>query len=170
MKPSQKVFVAIGTIAVVGLAVVGGKVLYSGDSLASDGSGMSSSSSSSTQSSVPTSSAPSTSGTSGSTASSGSYKDGTYTATQSYFVPHGGSNSVKVTLTVANGKISAVTTNDQYTDGESSFYVNSFESSVSSDASGQSLGDYSPSRIGGASLTTEAFAQAVDTIRTQAAA
>ncbi len=197
METSQKVLVAIGTIAIVGIAAVGGKYLYSGD-----GTGTVHSSSSSTSgSSAPIASAPATtaaptsvgngtpsapssaaapapaptptptptpSGTS--TASTSGYKDGQYTASQDYYVPGGDTNTVSVTLTVANGKISSVTANDQYGNGVSAYYVSSFESAVSGDAAGQSLSDYSPSRIGGASLTTEAFAQAIDTIRSQAAA
>ena len=49
-------------------------------------------------------------------------------------------------------------------------YISGFESSVNSSASGQSLATYSPSRIGGASLTTAAFDDALDTIRSQAMA
>lgn len=98
------------------------------------------------------------------------YKDGTYTNTVSYNVPHGASNSIAVTLVVSGGKISSVKTNSNYSDGQSSYYISSFESSVSSDASGQPLSSYSPSQIGGASLTTYAFSNAIDNIRSQAAA
>ena len=171
METPQKIFVAIGTVAVVGLALVGGKVLFGGDTAATQGPTKSSSSSVAPSTSATTQSTNQSTGSTNAASSTASgYKDGQYTATQSYYVPHGVSNSVAVTLTIANGKISAVKTDDQYTDGESSMYVSGFESEVSSDASGQSLSSYSPSRIGGASLTTEAFAQALDTIRSQAAA
>lgn len=69
-----------------------------------------------------------------------------------------------------NGKITAVTTKNSYSDHESGRYVDSFESSFSSDATGESLASYSPSRIGGASLTTHAFADVLDQIRSDAAA
>jgi hypothetical protein len=85
-------------------------------------------------------------------------------------VPHGGSNSVSATLTISGGKITAVTTNDNYTDNESAMYVDSFESNVSSATVGTSLADASFSRIGGASLTTEGFNRVLDTIRSQATA
>lgn len=71
---------------------------------------------------------------------------------------------------INSDKISSVTTSDNYTDRESGMYVSSFEGSVSSDATGQSIGSYSPSRIGGASLTTSAFNEAITNIATQAKA
>lgn len=178
METKQKIFVTIGTAAVVAAAIFGGATLFSGSSNTNAGTASSSSTVAGSQSMTSTrgttnssstdttASSTSTSTTSG----SGSYKDGTYTKTVSYYVPHGGSNSIKVTLVVSGGNITSVTTNDSYTDGESGIYISSFESSVNSDASGQSLASYSPSRIGGASLTTEAFAEAISGIRTDAAA
>jgi hypothetical protein len=77
---------------------------------------------------------------------------------------------MSATMTVANGRITAIKTNDTYADGESAMYVDSFDSSVSSSAVGTSLANASFSRIGGASLTTSAFDTVLDTIRTQAAA
>lgn len=153
----------------VAVAIFGGASLFNGSSNTGNTPASSARKSSSISSSS-TSTDATASGTSSSAASSGSYKDGTYTKTISYYVPHGGSNSIKVTLTVSGGNITSVTTNDSYTDGESQMYISSFESSVSSDASGQSLASYGPSRIGGASLTTEAFAEAISGIRSDATA
>ena len=96
-------------------------------------------------------------------------KDGTYTATATYYVPHG-SNTISATVTVSGGNITSVTANDNYTDGESAMYIDSFESSLSSKAVGMSLASASFSRIGGASLTTEGFNSVLDQIRTQATA
>jgi len=164
MEPKQKVFVTIGTVAVIAAASIGGLALFKSPETSSALSTTSSQ----------TSSSPSTSSTSPSTTSSssstGTYKDGNYTNTVSYNVPHGGSNSIAVTLVVSGGKITSVKTNNNYSDGQSSYYISSFESSVSSDASGQSISSYSPSQIGGASLTTYAFSNVLDNIRSQAAA
>ena len=107
---------------------------------------------------------------SGDSSSATSYKDGTYTASSSYNVPHGGQNSIKATITISGGKITAASATNSYTDRESAMYIDSFNSYVNSDATGQSLAGYSPSRIGGASLTTYAFSNAIDTIRAQAKA
>lgn len=166
METKQKIFVTIGTAAVVAAAIFGGATLYSGSAK----TGAQSASYSSISSVASSNSSSSTLDTSSSATSTGSYKDGTYTKTISYYVPHGGSNSVKVTLTVSGGTITSVSADDTYTDRESGMYISSFESEVSSDAKGQSLASYSPSRIGGASLTTEAFAEAISGIRSDAAA
>jgi len=160
-----------GSIALIAAAGVGGYVIFKPASAQTTPTVATSSlSQSSTQSSSDTSSATlgSSSTASTTTNSSASYKDGTYTSSTSYQVPHGNTNSIKVTVVVSGGKITSVKTDDSYSDGESERYVSAFESSVSSDANGQSLASYSPSRIGGASLTTEAFANTIETIRSQA--
>ena len=95
------------------------------------------------------------------------YKDGIYVASSDYFVPSG-SNSISATVTIKNGKIAAVNTSDNYSDYTSSYYVDSFKSSVSGEIVGQSLDGLSPSRVGGASLTTYAFDNVLDTIRSKA--
>lgn len=169
MDTRNKVFVVVGTVAILAAAGVGGLVLFSQSDSPNSANGMMSSQSSNSSMSNPSPSA--TTGTqSNSSNTSTGYKDGTYSSMVNYMVPHGGQNSVKATVTISSGKISSVSTNDNYTDNESSFYIQSFESSVSSDATGQSIGDYSPSQIGGASLTTAAFARAIDDIVSQAKA
>lgn len=164
MESKQKIFVTIGTVAVIAAASIGGLALFKSPetSTAQSTVGQMTSVTPTTTQSTASSSSPAT-------ASSGTYRDGTYTNTVNYRVPHGASNSIAVTLVVSGGKITSVKTTDNYSDGESSFYISDFESSVSSDAAGQSLSSYSPSRIGGASLTTYAFSNAIDSIRTQAA-
>lgn len=166
METKQKIFVALGTLAVVGVAVFGGKMLLTGDSVTSASAPVTPTQSQSVSTVTPSATTNNTS--SQPSASTSQYKDGQYTATQSYNVPHGAVNSLTVTLTLSGGKISAVTTNNDYSDRESQMYVSSFEDSLSASAVGQSLSGYSPSRIGGASLTTEAFYQALSTVKTKA--
>lgn len=158
MENSQKIFVAIGTVAIVGLAAFGGKLLLTGGGAASSGAPVVASNTSTQLVGQPSASNAAT-----------TYKNGQYTATQGYYVPHGGSNSVVVTLTVNNGSITAVNTVNQSNDRESQLYINDFENAVKANADGQALNSYAPSRIGGASLTTEAFAQALNAIKTEAA-
>jgi uncharacterized protein with FMN-binding domain len=166
MDTKRKFFVVIGTVAVLGAAVAGGSALFfSGNEPATSGIA---SNNSSTQSS--SSSSGSTATTTPSTNSSQTYKDGTYTANTTYGVPHGGENSITTELTIKNGKITAVKASDNYTDYESQQYVDSFEQALSSAVVGQSLADVSPSYIGGASLTTVAFDETLDTIRNDAQA
>jgi uncharacterized protein with FMN-binding domain len=111
-----------------------------------------------------TSSTPSTSAT----VSNATYKDGTYNASATYSVPREYTNSIKVTLTVKDGKITNVTTNSQTDDRESEAYISDFESSVSSAVVGKSLANLSANRIGGASLTTEGFNEALQQIQSNA--
>jgi len=111
---------------------------------------------------VPTATTPSTTTT-------GGYKDGTYTASANYSVPHGQQNTINVTLTVAGGVITAVSTTNTYSDNESGMYVDSFKSGLSAKVVGTSISGASFSRIGGASLTTAGFQTALDTIIKNAA-
>ncbi len=165
MEPKQKVFIIIGSIAVLAAAAIGGAVLLQGSGNNQPSQAMSSTTSTAVTPSAATTSnaAPATTATTPS-----AYKDGTYTSAFSYMVPHGVRNSINVSLTVSGGIITDVKTDNSYSDRESSMYVGGFESAVSSDAKNQLLADYNPSRIGGASLTTEAFAGAVNAIRSQA--
>lgn len=176
MDTANKVFVTIGAIALVATAGVGGYLLFA----TRDTTSATSNNSVSSQSQVSSNTTPTTStGTSTSTntntsstatTASSSYKDGVYTASTNYSVPHGESNSLSATIVVSGGKITDVKVSNNYTDRESGMYIDSFNSSVNSDASGQSLANYSPSRIGGASLTTWAFSDVISTIRSQATA
>lgn len=171
MKPQDKVFLVIGSIAIIGAATAGGLALFVGGS---DASGTTTPTTSQTSNSASTSTNNSSTGSTrsgtSSTSSSTNYKDGTYTATAYYMVPRGDSNSVKTTLTIAGGRITAVSTTNNTQDNESAMYISSFKQYVESEVVGQSLNGYYGSRIGGASLTTEGFNQTLDTIRNDAAA
>jgi uncharacterized protein with FMN-binding domain len=167
MKPTQKLFTVIGSVAVVAAAGWTGYALFATPNTSSNVAtqAATSSNSSATDTTVSQNETTSTTTSSGAT---GSYKDGTYTASTSYMVPHGGQNSLSATITVAGGSITAVTVNDNYSDRESGMYVSDFESAISSSVKGQSLANVSVSRVGGASLTSEAFNSVLDTIRSDA--
>ncbi len=102
-------------------------------------------------------------------ANTSGYKDGTYSASGNYSVPRG-NNSIQVSLTVKNGVVSSVKTSHNYNDRESGMYIDSFDSRIESAVVGKSLGDISLSRVGGASLTTYGFEDALSTIANQAKA
>jgi uncharacterized protein with FMN-binding domain len=105
-----------------------------------------------------------------STASTSGYKDGTYTATASYYVPHG-QNNISVTIVIKEGVVSSVTPTHDYQDHESQMYVSSFDDYISGKVVGKNISTLtSLSRVGGASLTTEGFDQAIQTIAAQAKA
>lgn len=94
------------------------------------------------------------------------YKDGTYKTQSSYRTP-GGTYQMQVTMTVANDKIS--TANVVFDSrGANDSYSSSFSKAYQSKVVGQSLSTVKPSRVGGASLTTNAFNNAISSIRTQA--
>jgi len=176
MDTRNKIFLAVGAVAIVAAAAIGAvKIIGNeGDSAtASTQSTVSSSTSSTPTSSDSTSSTSSTAtdSTSQSTTSTSSsgYADGDYTAKASYYVPHG-SNSISVKLTIKDGKVTAVTTDDTYSDHESAYYIDSFNSEIKGVVVGQSLDSLSLSRVGGASLTTEGFNQALDSIISSAKA
>jgi uncharacterized protein with FMN-binding domain len=103
------------------------------------------------------------------TASSG-YKDGSYSASAVYSVPKGFSNDITVTVSVENGVIASVSSKHSYEDRESGDYVDWFDAAIDEYVVGKSLGDVSLSRVGGASLTTYGFEDALATIANQAKA
>lgn len=100
---------------------------------------------------------------------SNTYKDGTYNATSSYYVP-GGQNSLAVTLTIAGDKITAVKTSSTVDSYESQRYVDRFNSSISSAVVGKALANAYQGRVGGASLTTSAFDDTLQTVMNNAKA
>ena len=114
-----------------------------------------------------TSGTPAASANSGSPASSASYKDGTYSADASYFVPHS-SESISVTLSVAGGTVKSVSIQQNPDNGESAAYQAAFRDSYQAYVVGKKLSDIQLSRVSGASLTSEGFNQALDQIRSQA--
>ena len=170
MDTKNKIFVVIGSVALITAAGYGAVTLLSGgDRPSYVATNSVSTTNSSTASNTQTTNTTATT-SSGDSSTATSYKDGTYTASSSYNVPHGGQNSIKATITISGGKITAASATNSYTDRESGMYIDSFNIYVNSDATGQSLAGYSPNRIGGASLTTYAFSNAIDTIRAQAKA
>lgn len=168
MKPQDKILLSIGTVAVLAIAsVVGYELFATGDSQSTKSTATAQTQQSSAQTTPAT---PTTDTTNTTNSTSSGYKDGSYTASTSYEVPHGNQNSVSATLTIAGGKITNVTTNNDYSDEESAQYVDFFKQEISSAIVGQNLADVSVSRVGGASLTSSAFNDVLDTIRTQAKA
>lgn len=167
MNQRDKVFMTFGAVALIAAAGVGGYMIFKP---ASESATPTVATSRTVSGSTDSVSSSTNSSTTVANSTSASYKDGTYTATTSYMMPHGATNSLQATVVVLSGKITSVKTNDTYSDRESAEWISEFEAAVSSDANGQSLADYSPSRVGGASLTTSAFDDVLDTIRSNAKA
>lgn len=169
MKPTQKIFMVVGSVAVMAAAGWTGYTLFATPNQTAGSTSQASASSTPASTSTSSSTTP-TNTTTSSNSSTSSYKDGTYTATARYSVPHGEVNSVTATITVSGGKITQASATHDYGDRESGMYIDSFDSSLSSAVQGESLSSISVYRIGGASLTTEGFNSVLDTIRSQAQA
>ena len=104
------------------------------------------------------------------TISGSDYTDGTYSATASYFTPRNVEHDIEVQLTVNDD---VVTGAEVLYDGSPSAATPShsrFDGAYTSEVVGVALDDISLSRTGGASLTSEAFNEAVDTIKARAEA
>lgn len=100
---------------------------------------------------------------------SGEYKDGTYNTVTSYFTPSNVEHKISVSLTLAGDTVTGA---EVLYDGEVAKTPSHtrFESAWQSAVIGVDLEDVSLSRTGGASLTSESFNEAVDTIKQEAAA
>ncbi len=94
------------------------------------------------------------------------FRNGSYATQSSYRTPNG-TYQISVNLTVVNDKVtnSSVSFDSK---GARDSYSKRFSSSYQSALIGQDLGTASLSRVGGASLTTDAFNNAIDSIRSQA--
>ena len=94
------------------------------------------------------------------------YTDGTYNADGSYRSP-GGTQTVKVKVTLANNTITAVeVTGDG--NGESAQYQSMFEEGISDVVVGKNIDEIQVSRVSGSSLTSTGFNNAIETIKKDA--
>ena len=102
-------------------------------------------------------------------AASGSseYQDGTYEADGSYESP-AGQESVGVSLTLADGKITAVEVTPKAEHPNSQKFQGEFKDGIASEVVGKSLDEIEVSKVSGSSLTSGGFNQAVETIKTEA--
>ena len=105
-----------------------------------------------------------TSGDSGST-----YVDGTYTAEGSYQTPES-VETITVTVTLEDDVITAVDVTGDPQARESEEYQGKFIGGISDAVVGQDIDEISVSRVAGSSLTSGGFNQAIDEIKSEAAA
>lgn len=102
-------------------------------------------------------------------ASTSGFKDGTYSATGTYNTP-GGQESITVSLTVDDGKVTNTSATASGNDNNSKQYQSMFIANYKSQVVGKSLEDISLSRVSGSSLTSGGFNKAVSDIESQAKA
>jgi uncharacterized protein with FMN-binding domain len=164
---------------VISLVIIAGIVLYANHlktiGVKTATTHMPSASSATTASSTPSS--PSSNNSSASTASSSSnastntsgYKDGTYTASSDYYVPHGDEN-IQVSLTLTGGVITNVSVQNSEADPTSASFQESFASAYKSYVVGTKISGLQLSVVSGASDTTQGFNDALSQIASKAQA
>lgn len=96
------------------------------------------------------------------------FRNGTYTATASYAVPGNDVNTITTTITISNDTVTSVRNSNTAKDKKSWSYIDSFEGSIGGVVIGKPMATLKPSRVGGASLTTNGFNDALNAIRSRA--
>jgi uncharacterized protein with FMN-binding domain len=121
--------------------------------------------------SAPSTAAPggTTEGSSTGSSSGGAYADGTYSAEGSYATPES-VETIDVTITLQNDVITAVEVTGDPKAAESRRYQSEFIGGISDAVVGQSIDDVSVSRVAGSSLTSGGFNEALQAIKSDAAA
>jgi len=105
----------------------------------------------------------------GAAASDSVYTDGTYTADGSYSTPES-VEKITVTVAVADDIVTSVKVTGNPTRRESEQYQGQFIGGISDEVVGKNLDEVSVSRVAGSSLTSGGFNQAIEEIRSEAAA
>ena len=97
------------------------------------------------------------------------YSDGTYEATGKYISP-GGRESIDVSVTVMNGKITDTTVTPNADSGEAEEYQQRFAANYKDMVVGKPIDEVSLTRVAGSSLTGIGFNDALEQIKEDAAA
>ena len=104
----------------------------------------------------------------GASESTGPYKDGTYEASADYQSPNG-TETVDVTLTLADDIITDVKVVGHGDSPDSKRYQGEFIDGISDVVVGKNIDDIKVDRVGGSSLTSGGFNDAVEEIKADAA-
>jgi hypothetical protein len=99
----------------------------------------------------------------------GTYADGTYTAEGSYATPES-VESISVTVTLDNDVVTDVEVSGDPQKRESVQYQAQFIGGIADVVVGEDIDDVSVSRVAGSSLTSAGFNQAIEEIKSEAAA
>jgi uncharacterized protein with FMN-binding domain len=105
----------------------------------------------------------------GDAAATGAYADGTYTAEGSYRTPES-TETIEVTITLESDVITAVEVEGDPQAPQSEQYQGRFIGGIADEVVGQSIDEISVDRVAGSSLTSGGFNEAVETIKSEAAA
>ncbi len=110
-----------------------------------------------------------TTSTQGAEPQTATYANGTYEATGEYVSP-GGRESIDVSVTVMNGKITDTTITPNADSGEAEEYQQRFAANYKDMVVGKSIDEVSLTRVAGSSLTGIGFNDALEQIKEDAAA
>jgi uncharacterized protein with FMN-binding domain len=102
-------------------------------------------------------------------APAGDYADGTYTASGDYSAPSG-TETVEVTITLADNVITAVEVVGGASDPEARLHQGEFIDGIQGVVVGKNIDEIQVDKVGGSSLTSGGFNRAVDAIKADAAA
>ncbi|MET0449213.1 MAG: FMN-binding protein [Aeromicrobium sp.] len=105
----------------------------------------------------------------GAAAGAGAYADGTYEAEGSYRTPET-TETIDVTITLESDVITAVEVTGDPQAPQSQQYQSRFIGGISDEVVGKNIDEISVSRVAGSSLTSGGFNDAVETIKSEAAA
>ena len=98
-----------------------------------------------------------------------SYKDGTYNTEVVYFVPGNFEEPLRASLTLENDIITAAEVEFDGNIGTSRLHQGKFQAAYQAEVVGQYIDDLDLVRVGGASLATAAFLEAVANVQAEAA-
>lgn len=98
----------------------------------------------------------------------GAYTDGTYTESADYQAPSG-TESIDVTITLADNVITDVQVTGHATDPEAKLHQGQFAVGIAAAVVGKDIDSIQVDKIGGSSLTSSGFNDAVDAIKADAA-
>ena len=101
------------------------------------------------------------------TDTSASYADGTFTAEGDYISPAGPSK-VTVEVTLADDIVTSVTVTPLSTDATAKGFQTQFAEGIAAIVEGKDIDTLSVSRVGGSSLTSGGFADAIEKIKAEA--
>ena len=104
-----------------------------------------------------------------STTTSGDYTDGTYTESGSYQAPSG-EETVEVTVTLADNKITDVKVVGEASDPQAKRHQGEFSDGIAGEVVGKNIDEIKVDKVGGSSLTSGGFNEAIDAIKADAAA
>ncbi|GHF20064.1 hypothetical protein [Pseudolysinimonas yzui] len=100
---------------------------------------------------------------------SAEYADGTYTADGSYNAPSG-EESITVEITLVDDVVTDVVVTPHATEGNQAQFQGQFASGIAAEVKGKDIDTLNVSRVGGSSLTSGGFNQALEAIKADALA